>query len=216
MNADKIAEVIRAAKTVADLEHVAGLAQARREAIKARIHAIHSVPQGSHIPVPAERRMAALQGAAALQKLNDEEESLRVEIVTLDHLEAIASDTRNSLLASELRKSIPIAKRKFADAMRTAIGTANTLASAIDDLNRTVIALGEYQRADMDFPLSDSELVSLIELRDRVATFPIVTVLTPVNEEALPRAHAKYFMREFQAGAVVLVTRKPGQIEDAA
>lgn len=193
MNADEILRALARADDLRKLDAIWNAPQRRREEIDQRL-ALIAMPGSRHIDPPPVRAAALRESVEAVRRLDEEEEHLRRERAHLDFVDARLAERRAQLEADAIRASIPKARKALPAQMAEVRRASAELDAALAALRGSVETVGQYSRAELDFPLSPDELAALLELREEQwSKARGVAVIEPPPKVAYAKAFALFW-----------------------
>lgn len=210
MNSSEITTRLRNAKSAAEIDALMPEFGQRRQEINARLPLIWSYPPGSALEDPPERKQAYLSGIDAVRKLDQEEESLRIELRMIDKLEHQATARRRVLRDEEIKVSLPKAVKRLPAAIAAANDALHDLEGALSRLSSVVNEVGAYGEVEsLEMPVEDSGLADLLRLRDRIWALPETYVLiVPPDPEKFPASFHMFYEYENRYGSAILHRRR--------
>ncbi len=179
--AQQIADRVSKATSPADFHKLVLACEARRQAIRARENEIGGTP-GFEAPA---RKAALNKGPDALAALDEELKRLEFELEYLDRLERLIHSGAEEARIAEIRKDMPAAQRRLNSELKAARAAVEAVIEKIAALQSTFHVLGSYIDAGLPFPLDDTEVQALLELREAIWTLPNPPLmLTPLVSDA--------------------------------
>ncbi|MBX5462981.1 MAG: hypothetical protein IRZ28_18070 [Steroidobacteraceae bacterium] len=167
MNSSEIAAELGRVKTSADARRLYRECEGRIAELNARAAEITpaSIPS---LPHPPERQRALLTSPEAIKQLDDELTSISLEVDHLLQLKTLAFEAAERVELDEIRRGIPEARKRLPKLMREVREAMSRYDSALATLDDALNLLCAYDRAGLEFPLSDEELAEVLRLRDEV------------------------------------------------